>query len=513
MDSFYLFLIALILYNTMRKLIILIFCILLKFISFAQNQDINKTLGVVAYEAASWSSIEVNKNTTFVQSVRQSYSGLISEESIIFKLDSNCNIIDSLNLLSYHKNGKYYYLWSFIRFNNKIIGNGHSEDSITHKKQLWISEFNDNLTIKRDTLLGNEDTLINFFISRLLVTSQNNIMASITYIPTTTPTDTFNTLLLLLDSNFCIIKKNSIYTNFYYAGHSVVEMSSNNSYHIITANDITKINQSDLSFISNLWERNNNGYWGDFGASAIADSAYLEPMETSYMDYSTIPFTVIDNFFLHIRDKNGNTKDSIRIGNLQKNYKKASTNCFCYNTTDSIFIAGYNLPSGSDPYTNVNNNIFLRNISLNGNLNWQKYYGNNNQFIVENIEKTSDGGCFMVGEIWDWQNGYPQYWNDLFFLKVDRYGNITGTSGVKENIKQSEILVYPNPAKDIINFEMGMYEGYKLTIVNSMGQTVKQQDVTSGKNSIDINSFTKGIYFYSLVNNKGKVISGKFVKE
>ena len=496
----------------MKKLIILIFFILKINLTFAQNIDITKSWGVVAYNACTWSSIEVNNNTTFIQTSRYPYGdNVLIDETVLLKLDSNCNVLDSLNLKNYHKNGKFYSLWNFIKFNNKIIGSGHSVDSVSHKKQIWLVEFNDNLTIKRDTLLGNEDTLQNLYFSQLLASSDNTLFAAIVYIPTTN--DTLNTLLLSIDSNFCIIKKNTIHTNFGYEGHSVVEMSSNNSYHIINENEITKINKNDLSFNSILWERNNGGYHGCNGVIAITDSSYINPMELQYLNYSTIPYQIVENFFLTIRDNNGKTKDSIRIGNLQKSYKKAGANTFCFKTLDSIFVAGYNLPPDSNLFSYVNNTIFLKNVSINGNLNWQKFYGNNNQFTLGDIEKTNDGGCLMVGEIWNWMDSYPLLWTDIFFLKVDRYGNITGTSGVKENIKQSEILVYPNPAKDIINFEMGMYEGYKLTIVNSMGQTVKQQDVTSGKNSIDINSFTKGIYFYSLVNNKGKVISGKFVKE
>jgi hypothetical protein len=101
----------------------------------------------------------------------------------------------------------------------------------------------------------------------------------------------------------------------------------------------------------------------------------------------------------------------------------------------------------------------------------------------------------------------------LFFLKIDKNGNISGSQGINEIITQSEILLYPNPAKDYINFEMGMYKNFQLSVYNSVGQAVLQKEFTSGNNTIYIQNFKRGMYFYQLINNKGKVIRGKFVKE
>lgn len=61
------------------------------------------------------------------------------------------------------------------------------------------------------------------------------------------------------------------------------------------------------------------------------------------------------------------------------------------------------------------------------------------------------GGCVITGKVWDWQIN-PFYNSDIFFLKLDKNGNITASQGINEIITQSEILVYPNPASEIINF-------------------------------------------------------------
>ncbi|MEI6695176.1 MAG: T9SS type A sorting domain-containing protein [Bacteroidota bacterium] len=101
----------------------------------------------------------------------------------------------------------------------------------------------------------------------------------------------------------------------------------------------------------------------------------------------------------------------------------------------------------------------------------------------------------------------------MFFIKLDKNGNVCGSVGINETITQSEILVYPNPARDYINFDMGMYKDFQLSVYNSVGQAILQKEFTSGNNTIYIRNFKQGIYYYRLINDKGKVISGKFVKE
>ena len=132
--------------------------------------------------------------------------------------------------------------------------------------------------------------------------------------------------------------------------------------------------------------------------------------------------------------------------------------------------------------------------------------------LVNDITKTSDGGCILVGKIWDWQIN-PFFNSDIFFLKLDRNGNIVGSQGINAAITQNEILVYPNPAKDYLNFDMGLYRDFQLSVYNQLGQILLQKNFTTGNITINIRDFTTGIYFYKLLTKNGKVISGKFVKE
>ena len=496
----------------MKKLITITIIILQTNLLFSQNLQINKIWGMSIKNETATTILEVDNNTFIVSSYRFNNSAIINKESIILKLDSNCNVIDSLNLLNYHKKGKYYSIQRLFYYNNQIIGSGYSVDSINSKIQIWFSELNTDLSIKRDTLLGNEDSLMGLNTCCFLSTSQNKLLSVLFYFPdsTTFAHDSTNTLVWLLDTNFCIIKENSIYTNFGYQGTSVVEMTSNQTYHVITENDITIINQSNLMVKSIVVNGVFDGYIGSSGAKSINDSTYIITVPQPFLsNITTGKFGM--NTWLFIRDKNGTMKDTIKMGDMEQQFDKTSINDFAYTTLDSLFVTGSNFSLDSNFMSYEDNTIYLWNVNLNGDINWQKYYGIGKKFSVVDIEKTTDGGCFIIGTVWDWHN-HPQYTTDLFFLKLDRNGNITGTSGIKEITVQNDILVYPNPTKEYLTIVTNSNKEQRLEIVNLIGQTVYTSNINK-KTTINTSVFANGIYILKLSSDKEKTVVKKFVKE
>lgn len=64
--------------------------------------------------------------------------------------------------------------------------------------------------------------------------------------------------------------------------------------------------------------------------------------------------------------------------------------------------------------------------------------------------------------------------------------------GLKETIKHSEILIYPNPARDMVIIVMT--EPASLDIVDSRGRIVVERQCVRGKNTIAISELAEGIY-------------------
>jgi hypothetical protein len=86
-------------------------------------------------------------------------------------------------------------------------------------------------------------------------------------------------------------------------------------------------------------------------------------------------------------------------------------------------------------------------------------------------------------------------------------------TNVKEDINPDCIQLFPNPASNTITFNIGIYKDFIVTIFNSIGQTVLQKNLITSNTTLNIQSFQQGMYYYQVTNDKGKVISGKFVKE
>ena len=105
------------------------------------------------------------------------------------------------------------------------------------------------------------------------------------------------------------------------------------------------------------------------------------------------------------------------------------------------------------------------------------------------------------------QNGQLIY-QDLFFFNYC-YINDVGISSIEDK----QLKLYPNPVVDYLYIEHLQTQNTIINLYNSFGQCVLQKHLTTSNTILNIQSFQPGMYYYTLINNKGKVISGKFVKE
>jgi hypothetical protein len=92
--------------------------------------------------------------------------------------------------------------------------------------------------------------------------------------------------------------------------------------------------------------------------------------------------------------------------------------------------------------------------------------------------------------------------NEVFILDLS-----TGISNLSTN---ESVVLYPNPAKDVITFEGKNLVGTTLTLTTINGQVVLTKKLTSTKETLTISSLSPGVYFYELNNEtiqqKGKLM-------
>lgn len=98
-----------------------------------------------------------------------------------------------------------------------------------------------------------------------------------------------------------------------------------------------------------------------------------------------------------------------------------------------------------------------------------------------------------TGETSDWS----EVWN---FTTTDNTINITEFS--------DKILIYPNPAKNFINFEIRNDKIAKLIIYNSTGKAYESDE----NQIIDISKFPTGTYFVKIITESGKIYFESVIK-
>jgi hypothetical protein len=86
---------------------------------------------------------------------------------------------------------------------------------------------------------------------------------------------------------------------------------------------------------------------------------------------------------------------------------------------------------------------------------------------------------------------------------------------VIQNSLKTELKVYPNPVDKVLNVELSNFNqmiGYKLSINNSLGQSVYSQELNQAHFSIDLSSWkVAGTYFVELVDQKGNKVESKII--
>ncbi len=85
--------------------------------------------------------------------------------------------------------------------------------------------------------------------------------------------------------------------------------------------------------------------------------------------------------------------------------------------------------------------------------------------------------------------------------------------GIEEEVVFNEVVkVYPNPAKDVITIQINetTFTNSSFKLIDVMSKEVLNKKIESNTTLIDVSQYTKGVYFYQLINHKER-FSGKLI--
>ena len=98
--------------------------------------------------------------------------------------------------------------------------------------------------------------------------------------------------------------------------------------------------------------------------------------------------------------------------------------------------------------------------------------------------------------------------------QIDNFSITLTTTGVSSTSSEYKIKLYPNPATELINIELGGVNSYrKVQIINLYGQVVLEEGFNNSQDlAINISKLTSGFYFVA-IDIENKIVTQKFIKK
>ena len=93
----------------------------------------------------------------------------------------------------------------------------------------------------------------------------------------------------------------------------------------------------------------------------------------------------------------------------------------------------------------------------------------------------------------------------------------TKSQAIADDFTEAEeptILIYPNPVSDVIGFRMmGEPEAFTFRLFTMQGMVVLERQMKEGElhTGIGVHHLMKGVYFYEIQTQGGKVQNGKLI--
>jgi hypothetical protein len=156
--------------------------------------------------------------------------------------------------------------------------------------------------------------------------------------------------------------------------------------------------------------------------------------------------------------------------------------------------------------------IMLFKLSPTLDLIWQKYlFGEKGMYEAYGVKAHPDGGIVVLGAYSPTPSTNPDI-KEVFLMKTDSDGLLTGIENEKQKITSTEAIIYPNPAGEQITVDFSrLYTSATLQLMDISGKTIFISQLTSNRQTIDISALPSGTYLYRISNQKGLEETGKFV--
>jgi len=177
---------------------------------------------------------------------------------------------------------------------------------------------------------------------------------------------------------------------------------------------------------------------------------------------------------------------------------------------NNIYMGGTSNFDYSNPFWSTLDSWFHL-IKINPDLTpiWENWYGGDAYYFLYSILATSDSGCLMVGNRYDYETQDQE--RDIYVVKVNSEGLIVWTQEIQTD--KPLFNIFPNPGENLINIRLTKGE-FDFELFNLNGQILINQQIQSQVNTINTESLKSGLFFYRITDHKNNIIqAGKWIRK
>ena len=142
-------------------------------------------------------------------------------------------------------------------------------------------------------------------------------------------------------------------------------------------------------------------------------------------------------------------------------------------------------------------------------IEYEKYIGGDKHYRLSSVTASQDGGVLLVGTKQELGMN-PQ--TDVYIVKLDSTGYITGISGKSDNIIVHNAILYPNPGNNYFNIRTAL-KNCTLTFFNTAGIRVMETKLDELITHIETSYLPSGQYIYRITNKNKLVEAGTWIKK
>jgi len=239
---------------------------------------------------------------------------------------------------------------------------------------------------------------------------------------------------------------------------------------------------------------------------------YYSPIKSNNDEYFTSGYTFEDEFSIIKSTIEGVLLDSLIFGPQNFIVYPAFYDALCMQNGNLYFVGNAYNGQTYPPYgENQPSKLYIAKIDTSLNIIWEKLIGGDAYYSAMNVIATSDGGILMMASRNDLNDNKNNL--DIILIKMDTDGNIAWTQEFE--LPKAELLVYPNPAENILNIKIPsniQVNNCNVLIYNNLGQNVFIQTINDNETSIDISRLKKGVHILIVESKDGWKKTTKFIK-